>query len=150
VIKTLVILAVAYGLRALFQPHRSATLFSRRRRPGSILLYGLATTGALAVGGLVFLVALSVQAHPPQSPPLYPDNLVARQSASPASSPIAGTALEPPPVQTVEPGTQPAYVLLNTTEPLKTPVVEKEKPRPRVRPKVQNRASNRPKSTKKP
>ncbi len=151
VIKTLVILAVAYGLRALLQPHGSSGLISRRRRrSGHLLLYSLATLGAVTVGGMVFLIVLSVQATPPSSADFLSNQLVNSPAAAPVSPMETGAVIETPPVQNVQPGTRPAYVLLNTPEPVKSLALEQEKPRPRVRPKVENKAGNRTKSKKKP
>ncbi len=55
-VKTMVILAVAYALQAVMRFPRSTSVFHRRRSGARVLLYGFATLGLLASVGLVWLI----------------------------------------------------------------------------------------------
>ena len=113
-LKTMIILAVAYGLLAVMRICRGAMFSPRRRLGANFLLYGFASFGVMAGAGLVWLI-------------IY----VSQVSSSPS---LAGSASDPaltlPVSQKIEqsrevnpaslrasknfkPRSQPAYVLLH-------------------------------------
>lgn len=125
-LKTLLILAVAYGLRAVLSPPRASVFPRRRWSWGNFLLYIFAALGILAGAGLVFLIFISSSVLKPQTFPSLASNLSSSLPPSQVAGPVeASTSAPPSPSQVIGPGRRPAYVFLHPGGPgLKNPPEE--------------------------
>lgn len=112
--KTLIILAVAYGLLAAVRLRQAPVFYKRRWGWGKLLLYGFASLGVLTCAGVGYLTLLILQGSSQQSFPQWP-------ACPPATStPLKVlefsavlSSVKSFPVQVNKPGTQPAYALLH-------------------------------------
>ncbi|MDD3579748.1 MAG: hypothetical protein PHW74_01860 [Desulfobacca sp.] len=113
-LKTMIILAVAYGLLVVMRISRGAMFSPRRRLGANFLLYGFATFGIMAGAGLVWLIIyVSQVSSSPSSAGANPDPAlilpVSQKMDHSQEVNIAGLRA----TQNFKARTQPAYVLLH-------------------------------------
>ncbi|MFP3868295.1 MAG: hypothetical protein ACLFUU_09050 [Desulfobacteraceae bacterium] len=117
-VKTMVFLVVAYALQAVIRFPRGAPSQSRRRGGARFLLYGFATLGLLASGGLVWLVIYVSQVTTP-GPFSGPNPALSQALSNPQISNFNEAAMGPKllHINNPGPGIQPPFALLHPGSP---------------------------------